>query len=203
MKLTKKLEAEVMQAYDTWLYSYLNGDVKTYDSYLDDDYRFIGSTNNEEFLNRKDTTKFFETTGEQFAGITELRNETRTISQIGDLVFIFHFFDAWFLNAEEWTYYGRFRFTTALRNKQEGWRFVYQHFSMPDSKAEEGETIGFDQISAENLQLRDAIKRRTIELEQKNRELEIETALERVRARTMAMQKAKNCMKPLRFFFSK
>ncbi len=54
MKLTKKLEAEVLQVYDTWLTSYLNGDVKTYDHYFDDEYRFIGSTGNEEFLNRKE-----------------------------------------------------------------------------------------------------------------------------------------------------
>ena len=44
MKLTKKQEREIMQVYDTWLNSYLNGDVKTYDSFLDVDYRFIGST---------------------------------------------------------------------------------------------------------------------------------------------------------------
>ena len=59
MKINKKQEKEVIQVYDTWLQSYLNGDVKTYDFYLDDDYRFIGSTDNEEFLNRKDTTEFF------------------------------------------------------------------------------------------------------------------------------------------------
>jgi hypothetical protein len=45
-----------------------------------------------------------------------------------------------------------------------------------------------EQISKENQELRDAIKRRTVELTQKNRELEIEASLERVRARAMAMQ---------------
>ena len=47
MSIDKKIEASVLKVYDTWLYSYLNGDVKTYDAYLDDDYHFIGSTNNE------------------------------------------------------------------------------------------------------------------------------------------------------------
>ena len=36
--------------------------------------------------------------------------------------------------------------------------------------------------------MREAVKRRTVELEQKNKELAIEASLERVRARAMAMQ---------------
>ena len=82
-----------------------------------------------------------------------------------------------FLSQENGAYYGKFRFTSALQKKPEGWRFIYQHFSTPDSKAQEGETIGTEQIAAENRMLRDAVKRRTIELEQKNRELEIEACL--------------------------
>ncbi len=190
MKLTKETENEVLKVYNTWLHAYLTGDVKTYDQYLDDAYHFIGSTNNEEFLSREATTKFFEDTAEQFAGKTELRNESKTLEQFGELIFITHFFDAWFLSEADWVYYGRFRFSSVLRNNKEGWRFIYQHFSMPDSKAQEGETIGYDQISAENLQLREAIKRRTIELENKHRELEIETALERVRAVSMSMHRS-------------
>ncbi|MDC7999529.1 ATP-binding protein [Aequorivita todarodis] len=190
MKLTKQIESEVCKVYDTWLQSYLNGDVETYDHYLDDHYHFIGSTNNEEFLNRKETTKFFAATAEQLAGKSELRNETKIIEQFGELIFITHVFDAWFLNGKEWTYYSRFRFSNALRKNKHGWRFIYQHYSVPDGKAEEGETIGYDKINEENQALREAIKRRTFELEAKNRELEIETALERVRSRTMAMQKS-------------
>jgi ketosteroid isomerase-like protein len=167
MKLTKQVEAEVMQVYDTWLNSYLSGDVEVYDSFFNDDYRFIGSTNNEEFLSRNDTTKFFRATADQLADKTEIRNSTKTIKQFGDLIFITQLLDAWFLNGAEWNYYGRFRFTSALKKNKEGWRFIYQHFSTPDAKAQEGETIGYDQVNAENIQLREAIKRRTIELEQK------------------------------------
>jgi len=46
-----------------------------------------------------------------------------------------------------------------------------------------------EQIKQENLKLRDAAKRRTIELENKNRELEIEGSLERVRAVALSMKK--------------
>ena len=187
MKPTKKREKEVIEIYDKWMYSYLNGDVETYDSYLDTNFHFIGSTDNEEFLNRKDTTKFFEATAEQLSGKSQIRNETKIVEQFGELIFITHLFDAWFLNVKEWNYYGRFRFSNILEQNEKSWHFVYQHYSTPDVKAQEGETIGFEQISKENLELREAIKRRTIELEIKNRELEIEGALERIRAKALAM----------------
>ncbi len=194
MKLTKKQEIEIWQVYDTWLYSYLNGDVKTYNKYLDKDYHFIGSTDNEEFLNKKDTTNFFKATADQLAGKCDLRNETKIIEKFEELVFITHLFDAWFKTGEDWAYYGRFRFTNTLKKNKEGWRFIYQHFSTTDSKTDEGETIGFDKVSAENQELREAIKRRTFELEQKNRELEVETALERIRAQAVAMKESSDLL---------
>ena len=190
MKPTKRIEAEVLDVYQKWLHSYLNGDVATYNSYFDDAFHFIGSTNNEEFLTRNDTTNFFKVTSEQLAGKTQLRNETKIVEQFGELVFITHLFDAWFLNGLKWVFYGRFRFSNTLMKNKEGWRFIYQHYSTPDSKAQEGETIGYDQISKENLQLREAIQRRTIELESRNRELEIEGALARIRAQAVAMQQS-------------
>ncbi|MGB5378186.1 nuclear transport factor 2 family protein, partial [Muriicola sp.] len=201
MKFTKQQQKEVTKVYETWLNSYLNGDVKTYDFYLDEKYHFIGSTSNEEFLNREDTTNFFKATADQLAGKTDIKNNVRTIEYFEGLVFITEVFDAWLLMDTTWSYYGRFRFTSVLRKKSEGWRFIYQHFSMPDSKAQEGETLGAEQISKENEELRDAIKRRTVELEHKNRELEIEASLERIRARTMAMHSSEELNDVLSILF--
>ncbi|MEH6779737.1 nuclear transport factor 2 family protein, partial [Maribacter arcticus] len=194
MKPTKKIEAAVLDVYHKWLHSYLNGDVKTYDSYFDNSFHFIGSTNNEEFLTRKDTTNFFKATAEQLAGKTQLRNETKIIEQFGELVFITHLFDAWFLNGNDWSFYGRFRFSNILEQNKDGWHFVYQHYSTPDSKAQDGETIGFNQITKENLELREAIQRRTVELEEKNKELEIEGSLERIRAKALAMTSSEDLL---------
>jgi signal transduction histidine kinase len=190
MNLTKKEREEVTKVYDTWLNSYLTGDVETYDSFFDDRYHFIGSTGNEHFLDRRDTTEFFANTGDQFAGKTKIKNNTRTIEKFEGLIFVTEIFDTYFLIEGDWTYYGKFRFTSALQKNKEGWRFIYQHFSTPDTKAEEGETIGTQKIAAENLILKEAVRRRTIELEHKNRELEIEAALERIRARVTAMQES-------------
>ena len=200
--MDKKIKAEVLNVYDTWLHSYLQDDVEKYNSYLDKDYHFIGSAKNEEFLNRKNTTQFFADTGEQFAGKTELRNETKTIEQFGELVFITHLFDAWFLNENHWTYYARFRFSIALKKSEAGWRFIYQHFSIPDSKTEDGGTIGYDKINEENQELREAIQLRTVELEFKNDELKIESALERVRAVAMSMHTSEELINVCKVVFT-
>ena len=148
MKLTKKQEKDILKIYDTWMHSYLNGDVNTYNYYLDKDYHFIGSTNNEEFLNRRSTTGFFKKTADQLSGKTEIRNDKMIMETFGDLVFITHLLDAWFKAGSKWSFYGRFRFTNILHETPKGWRFIYQHYSTPDNKAQEGETIGYDQISA-------------------------------------------------------
>src|SRR6056297_1205527 len=201
MKLTKEQEAEVIPIYKEWWHSYLNGDVKTYDHYLDDDYRFVGSTVAEDFLNKLDTTKFFDDTAEQLAGKTQKRNSKLTTEYYDGIIFITELADAYLLFGDEWTFYGKFRFSSMLSKRPDGWRFIYQHFSVPDSKAQEGETIGFEQVSKENQELRDAIKRRTAELENKNRELEIESALDRVRSASMAMQSSEELASVARTVF--
>lgn len=48
----------------------------------------------------------------------------------------------------------------------------------------------FDELKAENKNLRKALKNQAIELDRNNRELEIEAALERLRARSLAMKKS-------------
>ncbi len=194
MKLSKKQEIEVWQVYNKWLDAYLNGDTKTYNKYLDKDYHFIGSTNNEEFLNKRDTTNFFKDTADQLAGKCDLRNERKIIEKFEGLVFVTHLFDAWFKNGDDYAYYGRFRFTNTLKENKQGWRFIYQHFSTTDSKTDEGETIGFDKVNLENQELKEAIKRSTFELEQKNRELEVETALERIRTQAVAMKQSSDLL---------
>ena len=201
MKLTKEQEAEIIPIYKEWWHSYLNGDVKTYEHYLDDDYRFVGSTVAEDFLNKRDTTQFFNATADQLAGKTQKRNSKLTTEYYNGVVFITELADAYLLFGDEWTFYGKFRFSSMLRKRSDGWRFIYQHFSVPDSKTQEGETIGFEQVSKENQELRDAIKRRTAELENKNRELEIESALDRVRSASMAMQSSEELASVARTVF--
>ncbi len=188
MKLTKKLEAEVLKAYNGYWDSYLNGDMKTMASFLDDDIKVIGSTETEVFYNKKTAMKFYSATAGQIAGTAQLRNRNIKIELIDGLVLITEKLDFYALMEGKWTFYAKGRLSSLLWKKEDGWKLIQQHGSMPDTRAEEGEQLSVKKISKENRKLREAVKRRTIELENKNRELEIETALEKVRAIALSMK---------------
>jgi hypothetical protein len=194
MKLTKKLEAEIMNVYEAFWGGLLNVDIDIYAATLDTAYRLIGTTDGEVFFNKKEAIKFLKDTADQVAGNIERRKSKIKIEAIDDLVLITDQFDAYVLIENDWSFYGKTRVSTWMQQKSKDWKLIQQHFSLPDTKAEEGQTIGLEKISKENLELREAIKRRTIELEHKNHELEIEAALEKVRAVAMAMRKADDLM---------
>jgi len=187
MKLTKKLEAEIRKLYEAYWNSYINGDLETYTSLLDEEFKFIGSTEAEALLSKKASIKMLDAVKEQMAGKAAFRNRNIKVELIDELIQVSELCDGYILIGTEWNFYSRFRLSSLLKKKRNKWKFIHQHVSMPDSKAQEGEAYGLEQIRTENIQLRDAVKRRTIELEHKNQELEIEAALERVRSRTNSM----------------
>ncbi len=188
MKLTQQQKAEICKAHDTYWNSYLSGDVSTMSDLLSDNYSQVGSAEDEVFDNKKLAVQFLHDTIDQVAGKMEMRNRITTLQQLDELVLVHERCDLFARSGENWFFYARFRASTIMKHQQDGWKIIHQHSSFPDAKTEEGQNVAIDKITAENDQLREAVKRRTIELEYKNRELEIETALERVRARTMAMR---------------
>ncbi|MBI1342039.1 MAG: hypothetical protein GC171_03785 [Terrimonas sp.] len=194
MKLTKKLEAEVLKAYHTYWDSYLGGDIKTFASLLDDNCHIIGSTAHDTFNNKKDAVAFYKATAKEVAGVGEYRNRNITVLPEGNNVMVQEICDYYFLNKKEWHFYGVARLSTLFSKRSGKWKIIHQHGSLPDSRAEEGQQLGTEKITKENLRLKEAIKRNTIELLNKNRELEIETALEKVRAIAMGMKEPKDML---------
>jgi signal transduction histidine kinase len=68
------------------------------------------------------------------------------------------------------------------------WKLIHWHGSK--AVESEGDTWHKDEWKKKNEELQRLVEEKTADLEKKNRELEIEAALERVRARTMAMRKS-------------
>jgi signal transduction histidine kinase/ketosteroid isomerase-like protein len=188
MKLTKKLGKEILKTYNNYWENYLKGDVGAIHPLLTDEYTQVGSAESEVFSNKKEAVQFLYDTIDQVAGKLEMRNRKTTLEQQETSILIHEFCDLYALANNNWIFYSKFRASTFMQQKKEGWKIIHQHSSFPDTKTEDGQNIAIDKIAEENQQLREAVKRRTIELEQKNRELEIETALERVRTVAMAMQ---------------
>ena len=189
MTLSKQEESAAWQVYETFWSSYLIGDMPTIASQLADDFSQIGSAETEVFDNKKDALHFIETTIDQIVGKLDIRNRVKKIEPLGSLVHITEFTDLYVLTEGDWVFYAKFRVSAFLEKKEGQWKFIHLHSSMPDIRADEGENIATEKISRENIELRDAIKRRTIELEQKNQELAMEASLERVRTMAMGMRK--------------
>ncbi len=190
MKMTEKIDAEIRQVMEEYWSSYLNGDLPTWASYLPDDYKNIGTTKVEIWNSKQEIVDFTKTVLDQTVGMAETRNKKTQIIPY-DPYFMVHELGDLYVKAEEgWVFYAQFRLSSLLEKTAGGWKIRHQHGSYPDAKADEGEAFAFSELKIENKKLRDAIQARTIELERKNRELEIESALERVRAKTMAMHRS-------------
>jgi hypothetical protein len=74
MKLTQKLQAEILKAYNAYWDAYFDGDMRTFASMLDESVQIIGSSENEVFRNKASAVKFYKATAGQVTGKTALRN---------------------------------------------------------------------------------------------------------------------------------
>jgi hypothetical protein len=180
-------ETEARKVYETYWESYASGDLETFASTIDETYEMIGTSESEVCHTKADGIDFLKGQIKEITGKAELRNRQIEVIPVDQLMLVNEHCDIYVMADSDWNFYSKIRISTLLRETEMGWKVVQQHGSLPDMRVHDGETLAIDKISRENLELRDAIKRRTIELEQKNRELKIETAIERVRAQTMAM----------------
>ncbi|MBS1744544.1 MAG: nuclear transport factor 2 family protein, partial [Bacteroidetes bacterium] len=79
------------------------------------------------------------------------------------------------------------RFSTVLNYINDQWKVIHWHGSKPEQVQSDADTYGIDNLKQKNAELEKLVQEKTADLTQKNRELEIEAALERVRSRAMAM----------------
>jgi len=198
MKPTKKLEAEILKVYKTYWDAYLKGDMKTFASYLADDITVFGTAVSEIFNNKKETLRFYKATADQLVGKAQFRSRSIKMRAVDENILVNEQCDFYVLIEEKWMFYGHCRISSILKQTNSGWKLAHQHASFPDTRADEGEQVATKKIKEENLQLRDAVKRRTIELEEKNRELEIEASVERVRAKALAMHSSEEIREVVR-----
>lgn len=188
MQLTPELEAELRLALDTYWNSYLEGDIETWASYLADEYHNIGTTEEEVWRSKQEILDYTRAVIEQLKGGAQVRNKSFQFFPIDPYIMVHELGDMFLLNEGEWMFYAKIRMTSLMEKRGGSWKILHQHGSYPDANASQGDVLGFDKIKRENNELREAVQRRTIDLEIKNKELEIEAAMEKVRSRSLAMQ---------------
>ncbi|MBK6948125.1 MAG: nuclear transport factor 2 family protein [Haliscomenobacter sp.] len=181
MNTSNVLKQELTQWIETYWATYLKGDLKTWATFLRDDYRNIGGTKEEIWNSKQEIIDYTSRVMDQMIGTVEFRNREIDVIPYGPHVMLHEFTDMYLKIAGEWAFYGPFRMSSLLEKTEDGWVTMHQHGSYPDMKAMEGEAFSIDALKAENARLLEAVKARTMELE-------IEAALERVRAASMAMR---------------
>jgi len=82
------------------------------------------------------------------------------------------------------------RLSTIMKFVEGNWKVVHWHGSKPEYDSGGSDTWHKEEWKQKNEKLQRLVDEKTTDLEKKNRELEIEAALERVRRRTMGMQKS-------------
>jgi signal transduction histidine kinase len=192
MKTAKQRETDAREVYEHFWESYQKGDLECFASTLDDNFEMIGTSASEICHSKEEGVAFFKAQIEELVGKAEMRNRQISTKSLNDMVLVNESCDIYVWNESEWVYYSKIRISTLLHETELGWKVIQQHGSLPDMRVQEGETIAIEKINRENLELRDAVMRRTQELASKNRELEIEAALERVRAVAMGMKSPDN-----------
>ncbi len=84
----------------------------------------------------------------------------------------------------------QFRLSFIFEYDKKRWVLVHSHTSTPDHQRSDNEVWPVEELRKRTAVLEKSLDEKIAELEVKNRELQIENALEKVRARTMAMQRS-------------
>ncbi len=132
MKLTKKLEAEILKLYNKYWDAYLSGKMRTMSSIMDKNCHVIGSGMGEVFKNKKEAVRYYSTTADQVAGISEMRNRNISVSPAGNNILVTEESDFYVLMEGSWTYYGQGRFSTLFGKTEKKWLIIQQHGSLTD-----------------------------------------------------------------------
>ncbi|MFC0605055.1 nuclear transport factor 2 family protein [Winogradskyella pulchriflava] len=194
MKLTKKIETEITQFLQKYWETYFEGNLMQWQSFITEDYKNIGTNQEEIWNSKREILDYTNKVLDQMVGNAVVRNKTVQIIPYDPYIMTHELGDLYIKNGKKWTFYAPIRLSSLIQKQDTGWIVLHQHGSFPDSKTQKGEAFAVDAIKAENIKLQKAVQKRTIELEQKNRELEIETALERIRAQAVAMKESSDLL---------
>ncbi|GLR19122.1 ATP-binding protein [Portibacter lacus] len=190
MIINSQIETDIKEFLQNYWDTYFEGNLQKWASYITVDYKNIGTTEEEIWNSKKDILDYTKEMIDQMVGNAEVRNKKVHVIPYPPYFMAHELGDLYVKAEDEWMFYAPIRLSSLMQKNGESWIVLHQHGSFPDSKTEEGEAFGFDALKAENEKLQNAVKERTAELEQRNRELELEAALEKVRSRTMAMQQS-------------
>ncbi|MBK7631158.1 MAG: SpoIIE family protein phosphatase [Ignavibacteriales bacterium] len=194
MKTTKDIQMEVMEVHNLFWESYARRDIELRFSLCSEDVTFIGSGLHERALNKTEYKNINNEGVKQFPDPFQIEFLWTNLSMINEIVACVESEVVWsqMINNEIST--ELLRNTTLLKYDNSKWLVTHVHGSVPDYRLKEGDYMTNEQTIIRNKELERQVFERTQDLnetleklEKKNRQLEIEASLERVRAVAMSM----------------
>lgn len=187
MALSLALKEKIVSRHNEMFDAFFHGDIDAFTTWWADDIIVYGTAISEVFTNKQAAIDFYTSTSDQVAGLVRIENKIINVFDQNGYVILTEESDLYVKVAEEWMFYHHSRLTGVWSEIMGEWYMTHVHISYPDGYAGEGEQINLEQLRSENIKLQAAVAERTAELEQKNRELEIEIALDKIRTRSLSM----------------
>ncbi|WP_100629042.1 ATP-binding protein [Algoriphagus formosus] len=156
----------------------------------------FGTTEDERIFSRQEFIDLIKRQEEQAVGI-KLEHEVKPIHRrvlsgensaiyVDDLIMR--------ITTDSGQFEMKMRFSMILEYQEKKWIVVHWHGSKPEEVKSEEDTWGIDIWKKKTEELEQIVSEKTADLVEKNRELEIEAALERVRAVAMGMKKPEDML---------
>jgi hypothetical protein len=189
------VETEVMRVHNLFWESYARRDIELRFSLCSDDITFIGSGLHERALNKAEYKNINKEGVKQFPYPFQIEFLWTNITMLSENVACVESEVVWSQLINDEMTKELLRNTTLLKRNNSKWLVTHVHGSVPDYRLKDGDYMTNEQTIIRNKELERQVFERTRdlnktleELEQKNRELEIEGTLEKVRAIAMGMR---------------
>jgi hypothetical protein len=191
MRLTKIKQNQLDEAYDTLIQVCLyDRPLKDMEPYLADDVMNFGAGRKELTRTKKAFLRQIKNQKKLAAGLKmdfRIKPVLRKIINRGDgAIYTDDIINTVWVNGIKNKLTFRLSFIFEYCNRK--WIMVHSHTSTPDPQRTDDEVWPVEKLKKRTAVLEKSLEEKIAELQVKNRELEIEAALEKVRARTMAMR---------------
>lgn len=187
MALTKALKEKIISRHNEMFEAFLRGDIEGFTAWWTDDIVIYGTAISEVFTSKQVAFDFYKSTSDQVTGLVKMENKKINVHEQDGYLILTEESDFHVKIGDEWMFYHHSRLTGVWSEINGEWYTTHVHISYPDGYSSEGQQINPEQLRSENIKLLAAVEERTAELAQKNRELEIEIALDKIRTRSLSM----------------
>ena len=194
MNRTKDFKMDVMGVHNLFWESYARRDIDLRFSLCSEDVTFIGSGLHERALNKTEYKNINKEGVKQFPDPFQIEFLWTNIIMLSENVACIESEVVWSQLINNEMTKELLRNTTLLKRENNKWLVTHVHGSVPDYRLKDGDYMTNEQTIIRNRELERQVFERTQdlnktlgELEHKNRELEIESALEKVRSSALAM----------------